>query len=78
MDSHPPSHPKDDMKGKVRKQSLTFSGDDEATAPYSKPFRVRRKSVFGHTDVLERLASGTCLDNTGVLGENDEVAESDR
>lgn len=58
------------MKGKVRKQSLTFSGEDEVTAPYSKPFRVRRRSVFGHGDVIEKLTSATGLDNAGLSGEN--------
>ncbi len=71
------------MKGKVRKQSLTFSGE-EATTPYSKPFRVRRRSVFGHTDVLEKLASATGLDHAGLSGESKYVdgalpyQESDR
>ena len=58
------------MKGKVRKQSLSFTGEDEATAPYSKPFRVRRRSVFGHTDVLEKLTSSTGLEHAGLSGEN--------
>lgn len=50
------------MKGKVRKQSLTFGGDDDVKTPYNKPFRVRRKSVFGHADVLEKLSSSTGLE----------------
>ena len=78
LESHPPSHLKDDVKGKVRKQSLSLSGDEEATAPYSKPFRVRRESVCGQTDVLKKLVSATCLDNAGLSGENKYVDESDR
>ncbi|XP_028402037.1 uncharacterized protein LOC114524978 [Dendronephthya gigantea] len=69
-DSHPPSHPKDDMKGKVRRQSLTFSGEDEVNARYSKPFGLRRRSVFGHAGVIEKLASATGLDNAGLSGES--------
>ena len=50
------------MKGKVRKQSLTFGGDDDVKTSYNKPFRARRKSVFGHADVLEKLSSSTGLE----------------
>ena len=58
------------MKGKVRKQSLTFGGDEDVKTPYNKPFRVRRRSVFGHADVLEKLASSTGLENIGLSGES--------
>jgi hypothetical protein len=67
------------MKGKVRKQSLTFSGEKEVTAPHKKPLRHRRRSVFGHINVLEKLASATGLDNIGLSGDSKYVdGESDR
>lgn len=76
-ESHPPSHPKDNMKGKVRKTSLTFTGEDETNAPLVKPFRIRRRSVFGHSSVLEKLASTTGLDVSALLTE-DSKQGSDR
>ena len=43
----------------MKVQTLAYNGGDEVRAPYSKPFRVRRKSLFGHKDVLEKFAVGS-------------------
>ena len=43
----------------MKVQTMAYNGEDEVRAPYSKPFRLRRKSLFGHKDVLEKFSVGS-------------------